>query len=130
MNINNIIFKKSVKKKIIAIDIDETLCTNLNPIRAISDYKKSQPIKEMISFANQLYKEHYIILYTARGKLLTKKNINLQKKLRRITINQLNDWNVKYHELNMNKIFYDLIIDDKSANPLKGLKKLIKEIKS
>ena len=130
MNINNIVFKKSVKKKIIAIDIDETLCTNLNPIRAISDYKKSQPIKEMISFANQLYKEHYIILYTARGKLLTKKNINLQKKLRRITINQLNDWNVKYHELNMNKIFYDLIIDDKSANPLKGLKKLIKEIKS
>lgn len=119
-----------MKKKIIAIDIDETLCTNLNPIRAISDYKKSQPIKEMISFTNQLYKEHYIILYTARGKLLTKKNINLQKKLRRITINQLNDWNVKYHELNMNKIFYDLIIDDKSANPLKGLKKLIKEIKN
>lgn len=130
MNINNIIFKKSVKKKIIAIDIDETLCTNLNPIRAISDYKNSQPIKEMISLTNQLYKEHYIILYTARGKLLTKKNTNLQKKLRRITLNQLNDWNVKYHELNMNKIFYDLIIDDKSANPLKGLKKLIKEIKS
>ena len=130
MNINNIVFKKSVKKKIIAIDIDETLCTNLKPIRAISDYKNSQPIKEMISLTNQLYKEHYIILYTARGKLLTKKNINLQKKLRRITINQLNDWNVKYHKLNMNKIFYDLIIDDKSANPLKGLKKLIKEIKS
>lgn len=130
MNINNIIFKKSVKKKIIAIDIDETLCTNLKPIRAISDYKNSQPIKEMISLTNQLYKEHYIILYTARGKLLTKKNTNLQKKLRRITLNQLNDWNVKYHKLNMNKIFYDLIIDDKSANPLKGLKKLIKEIKS
>lgn len=130
MNINNIVFKKSVKKKIIAIDIDETLCTNLKPIRAISDYKNSQPIKEMISLTNQLYKEHYIILYTARGKLLTKKNTNLQKKLRRITLNQLNDWNVKYHKLNMNKIFYDLIIDDKSANPLKGLKKLIKEIKS
>lgn len=119
-----------MKKKVIAIDIDETLCTNIKSIYSILDYKNSQPIKEMISLTNKLYKEHYIILYTARGKLLTKKNTNLQKKLRRITINQLNDWNVKYHELNMNKIFYDLIIDDKSANPLKGLKKLIKEIKS
>lgn len=119
-----------MKKKVIAIDIDETLCTNTTPVRSISDYKNSQPIKEMISLTNKLYKEHFIILYSARGKLLTKKNTNLQKKLRRITINQLNDWNVNYHELNMNKIFYDFIIDDKSINPLNGIKKIIKELKS
>ena len=67
-----------MKKKVIAIDIDETLCTNTTPIRSISDYKNSKPIKEMISFTNKLYKDHYIILFTARGKLLTKKKTRLR----------------------------------------------------
>ena len=33
-----------------------------------------------------------------------------------LTVQQLKDWNVKYHELIMGKPSYDIIIDDKAYN--------------
>lgn len=117
-----------MKKKIIAIDIDETLCTNKSKVKKISDYHKAKPLKDIITLINKLYKKNYIILYTARGKLITKNSPLLKKKLRRITINQLKKWNVNYHKLNMNKIFFDILIDDKSVNPSLGIKKLTKQL--
>ena len=115
-------------KKIIAVDIDETICTNSFPIKNISDYENARPIKNIISLINKLYTNNKIILYTARGKLITNKKPNLKRKLRKLTINQLASWNVKYHELNMNKIFFDIIRDDKSINPLSKLEVLKKKL--
>ena len=114
-----------MKKKVVAVDIDETLCTNVTAITKISDYDNAKPNIEIITLINKLYKKNYIVLYTARGKLITKNKPNLKKKLRRITLKQLKNWNVKYHKLNMNKIFFDFIVDDKSINPSIGIKNLI-----
>ena len=118
-----------MKKKVIAIDIDETLCTNKRVITSIHDYEHSKPIKEMIDITNKLFNKNYIILYTARGSLITNKNSYLKQKLKKITLKQLKSWKVNFHELNMNKIYFDILIDDKSINPMNGVKKILKEIK-
>ena len=69
-----------MKKKVIAVDIDETLCTNVTTITKISDYDNAKPNIEIIALINKLYKKNYIVLYTARGKLITKNKPNLKKK--------------------------------------------------
>jgi hypothetical protein len=43
--------------------------------------------------------------------------INYKKsKLSKLTVNSLKSWKLKYHKLVFGKIYYDLIIDDKSIN--------------
>lgn len=89
--------------KIIYVDIDGTICTS------VADYKDAKPISEHIDKINKLYDEgNTIIYYTARGQK-TKKNWN------DLTLNQLNEWGCKFHELKMNhKPHYDLMICDKT----------------
>jgi len=36
--------------------------------------------------------------------------------LYQLTLGQLEDWGVKFHELVMGKLHYDILIDDKSVN--------------
>ena len=107
-------------KKVLAFDLDKTLCTNPSHISKISDYKKSKPVRTMIKIVNKCYDEGYkIIIYTARGAILAKNNKILKKKLKEITIIQLLEWKISYHKLNMTKIYYDLLIDDKAINTSK-----------
>lgn len=107
-----------LKKKIIAFDLDETLCFRKKELPTIERYKFCQPIQKNIDICNKCYEEgFYIKIYTARG--INSFNGDLKKiyeKLYNFTINQLKNWNVKYHELIMGKQEYDLLIDDKALN--------------
>lgn len=93
---------------IIYVDIDNTICypktrDNLN-------YRESKPDNERIYKINQLYDQGNTIIYwTARG---TKTGDNWFQ----LTLEQLNSWNCKFHELRMGKPHYDLFIDDKNIN--------------
>ena len=52
---------------------------------------------------------NYIILYTSRG---TGSGIDWED----FTIEQVNSWGVKYHELLLGKPRYDIFIDDRAIN--------------
>lgn len=94
-------------KKIIYIDIDDTIC---KLEKDCLDYSKATPIKKNIKKANELYDNDNVIVYwTARG---TKTKINWED----LTKKQFEEWGVKYHELKFNKPFYDIFIDDKALN--------------
>tara|TARA_B100000029_G_scaffold388221_1_gene384329 strand:+ start:2838 stop:3167 length:330 start_codon:yes stop_codon:yes gene_type:complete len=100
---------------VIYVDFDETIArTSID-----RDYASSEPIHENIDMVNTLYdKGHTIIYWTARGTL---KKDNYFK----VTLNQLDKWGCKYHELRMGKPYYDLFIDDKNLN-VKDLHNYIK----
>ena len=90
--------------KTYVIDIDGTIC-DWEPGR---DYTLSQPLPERIKVVNKLYDEGNTIVYwTARG---SRKQIDW----RELTTKQLNEWGAKYHELKVNKPFYDVFIEDKA----------------
>ncbi len=92
---------------VIYIDIDETICHYPGGKR---HYNLAWPIEENIKKANKLYEEgHTIIYWTARGSI-TKIDYS------ELTQKQLADWGVKYHDLRMNKPYYDLFICDKAMN--------------
>lgn len=90
----------------IYVDLDNTLCKTKG-----TDYSNSQPLKLRIKKINELYNQGNIItIYTARGSV---SKINY----RDLTINQLSDWGVLYHELNIGeKPDFDLLIDDKAIS--------------
>ena len=91
---------------IIFVDIDETICY-YNENR---DYKLAKPYYERIEKINKLYKDGNTIVYwTARGAV---SGIDWTD----LTTDQLNQWGVKYHDLKLNKPYYDLFIDDKALN--------------
>lgn len=93
---------------IIYVDIDDTICYYEN--NNDNNYENAKPYIERIEKINKLFDEDNTIIYwTARG---TKTGINWFK----ITLEQLNKWNCKFHELRMNKPIYDLFIDDKNIN--------------
>ena len=93
--------------KVIYIDIDETIC--ITPIiKGVRKYSDAEPLVKNIAKINKLYDEGNTIVYwTARG---SKTQINWYK----LTKSQLDSWGVKYHELRVDKPYYDLFIDDKT----------------
>ena len=96
--------------RVIYVDIDETICHRESSIDfgVTHDYTKAQPIKENIEKINKLYDEGNTIVYwTARG---SRKQIDWTE----LTTKQLNEWGAKYHELKVNKHFYDVFIEDKA----------------
>ena len=96
--------------KIIYVDIDETICHRETSVDfgVTHDYTKAKPIIENIEKINKLYDEGNTIVYrTARG---SRKQIDWPE----LTTNQLAEWGAKYHELKVDKPFYDLFIEDKS----------------
>lgn len=98
---------------IFAFDCDGTICTKVER----ADYTQAQPIQDMIDIINHLYDDGHIIkIYTARGQTT---GISQEE----FTRKQLKKFGVKYHELVMDKIYYDLLIDDKSITP-SGFKNL------
>tara|TARA_R100000664_G_scaffold6366_1_gene11371 strand:- start:793 stop:1104 length:312 start_codon:yes stop_codon:yes gene_type:complete len=93
-------------KKIIYIDIDETICETPSN----RDYTQSSPIKKNIKKANSLYESgNKIVYWTARGTISG-------EDWRDVTVKQFEEWGVKYHDLKFGKPYYDLFIDDKNMN--------------
>ena len=93
-------------KKIIYVDIDETICLT----EESRDYSLSIPIVNNIKKVNELFDEGNTIIYwTARG---TVTGIDW----RSVTESQFEQWGVKYHDLKFGKPSYDLFIDDKNIN--------------
>ena len=91
--------------KTYVIDIDGTICTN-----TFGDYEKALPFYERIAYINYLYKQGNIIkFFTARG---SGTGINWKEKTRK----QLDNWNVKFHELILGKPEGDIFVDDKAFN--------------
>ena len=87
------------------IDIDGTICTLTN-----GDYAEAEPYLFRIKHFNNLYdagnEVHY---WTARGS-------NSGKDWLELTLQQLNDWGVKYTTAKTGKPTYDVWIDDKAFN--------------
>ena len=102
-----------MKKKVIYIDIDGTICTQTD-----SQYEKAKPFNKAIKKINKLYSQgNTIIVYTARFMGRTDNNYDKAYKLGyNFTLNQLKSWGLKFHELKMGKPQFDLLIDDKTYN--------------
>lgn len=94
-------------KLVICVDLDGVICTN-----TYGDYTNAKPITKNISKINKLYEDGYtIIIDSARG---TTTGIDWMS----VTIDQLQMWGCCFDELYVGqKLYYDLIIDDKSVNP-------------
>ena len=91
--------------KIIYVDIDETICETAES----RNYVDAKPIYENIKKINNLYDEgHTIVYWTSRG---SRKQINWYD----LTKYQLDSWGAKYHEVRVDKPYYDIFIDDKTV---------------
>ncbi len=89
---------------IYCFDIDDTICHTKG-----DSYEEAEPIIKRIDYVNKLYDQgNTIIFYTARG-YVTKID------WRDLTLKQLEDWNVKYHDLIPGKPHADVYIDDKGV---------------
>jgi len=93
-------------------DIDGTICSLVS-----GDYKKAKPLENRIQIINKLFDEgNRITLLTARGMGRTKNNQSKAYELfYDLTVEQLNKWGVKYHDLFLGKPSGDLYIDDKGV---------------
>lgn len=107
-------------KKIIAFDLDDTLCYRPKNIEHLGKdkYDFCKPIQEMIDLCNKLSGEgHTIVIYTARGMVTFNGDVKkIYENLYDKTISDLNSWGVKYDRLIMGKIHYDYLIDDKALD--------------
>lgn len=106
--------------KIIAFDLDDVICTRPRHYESlgIDKYKYCVPIADMIKVVNDSYEMGYIVkIYTARGMSVFGGDTHkIYSSLYQLTLAQLEDWGVKFHELVMGKLHYDILIDDKSVN--------------
>ena len=91
-------------------DIDGTICSKTN-----GDYELASPIKERIDYINKLYNQgNKIIFQPARGMGRSNNSYNhAYSSFYELTLQQLNDWGVKFHELHLGKPAGDFYIDDK-----------------
>ena len=119
---HNSLFK--MKKKIICFDLDNVICKTKKNF-----YDHSVPIKKSIDLVNELYdKGYYIKIFTARGMGKYKGNKNIiKKKFGKLTLFQLKNWKIRYHELILFKPSYDIFIDDKSIGFNKNWQSLLKK---
>jgi hypothetical protein len=94
------------------IDIDGTICT------IEKNYSLAKPIKDRIEKINKLYESgHIIVLFTARGMNTFNGNYNrAYEEFYKFTIDQLNAWGIKFHQLILGKPSGDYYIDDKGIN--------------
>ena len=95
---------------IIFVDLDGTLCDF--PFGHEGEYSASLPDHRKIDMVNKLYDQgHTIVIWTARGSTT---HIDWTK----LTLYQLEQWKVKYHELRIGakeKPYFDMLIDDKAV---------------
>lgn len=118
-------------KKIIAFDLDDTLCyrpegvENLGPDK----YIHCLPIPSMIELVNKLHDDgHTIYIYTARGMVTLGGDLEkIHERLYGQTLKHLEEWGVKHHGLFMGKLHYDYLIDDKAVE-LKNAMDVLKSL--
>ena len=117
------------KQKTIAFDLDDVLCHRPNQFENLgpSKYSYCVPNDEMIELVNSLYDDgHKIVIYTARGMTQFNGNVTeIYSQLYTRTLIHLDQWGLKYHQLVMGKIHYDVLIDDKAVNSLNITKETI-----
>lgn len=121
-----------ITKKVFVFDIDDTIITRpvgLNHL-GLDKYNHCTPMVDNIKIVNDLYDSgHEIILYTARGMFVLNGNVeHVYDALYDLTIQQLKDFNVKYHKLLLGKLYYDYWVDDKAIN-VNDLKSFINDFK-
>lgn len=106
--------------KIIAVDLDDTLCFRPSNIEHLGKekYNYCKPIAENIELVNKLHSSgHEIIIYTARGMFTFNMDVaKVYSNLYEQTVKQLDKWGVKYHRLVMGKQPFDFLLDDKSLS--------------
>lgn len=119
------------KQKTIAFDLDDVLCHRSSEYEYLGPekYNYCVPNEKYIKLVNSLYDDGYrIVIYTARG--MTQFNgdvLEIYTKLYSKTNEQLNSWGLKYNQLVMGKIHYDVLVDDKALNSSNIEKKEIVE---
>jgi hypothetical protein len=93
-------------------DIDNTIC-----VTGSSGYADSKPDIERIDCINSLYDAGNTIFFlTARGMGRSDNNQKeAYKELYDLTKNQLDSWNVKYHQLFLGKPCADIFVDDRGC---------------
>jgi hypothetical protein len=108
------------KQKTIAFDLDDVICFRPEGYEHLGPEKYSycQPYEKTIDIVNSLYDDgHKIIIYTARGMSQYNGNIiEIYSKLYNQTNDQMKAWGLKYHQLVMGKLHYDVLVDDKALN--------------
>ena len=109
-----------IKSKVIAFDLDDVLCYRPSHINLLGPekYLSCLPIQSNIDLVNNLYLRGFvIIIYTARGMTFFNGDVSrIYSELYNLTFNQLTHWSIKFTQLVMGKIHYDLFIDDKAMN--------------
>ena len=102
-------------RKIVLVDIDETVC--FYPDKR--QYHLAEPHEGNIAKVNKLYDEGwYVIYWTARGG--SQKSMSLGKCYYEFTWGQLESWGCKFHDLSTGskgkyiKPACDMVIDDKA----------------
>ena len=103
------------EKKRFCFDLDNTLVTFP---KKKGDYSTCDPIYHNIRYLNFLKeKGHYIIIFTARRMKTFNGNIKkVIKNIKKITLKQLQKFNIKYDELIFGKPYADFYIDDLAIN--------------
>ncbi len=96
---------KRSKRRRIGVDMDGTLCIGQHWDTAVQ-VLNAKPIKKMIDYINELYKNEFIVIYTAR-----------QNWLMSATFEWLDRNNVKYHAVMNKKCPLELLIDDTAEFP-------------
>jgi len=86
----------------IGVDLDNTLCHGQH-WTSEEECRKATPYTDIIHQINKLYKDDFIIIYTAR-----------QNWLMSATFDWLDEHNVKYHAVMNKKCPLDILIDDTS----------------
>jgi hypothetical protein len=97
---------------VIVVDVDGTICTDTN-----GNYLKASPYPQRIIKINSLFDRGVkIIFMTARGMDSCGGDQRMaHEKYYQFTVDQLNAWGIKFHELYLGKPKADLYIDDKAA---------------
>ena len=89
---------KEPHRKLIGVDIDETLCKEVCWTPA--DVRKATPVKKTIKKVNALYEDNFIVIYTAR-----------RDRLMSDTYTWLKDNGVRFHAVSNVKIPLDILLD-------------------
>jgi uncharacterized HAD superfamily protein len=89
----------------IGVDMDNTLCIGKH-WDTPEECMKAEPIPNMIEYVNRLYKDDFIVIYTAR-----------QNFLMSVTFDWLDKHGVRYHAVANRKVPFDRLIDDTAHFP-------------